>query len=159
MPICWELLTNSDNTVFVFPVSSVGKESSYNTGDLGSIPQLGRFPGEGKGYPFKYSGLENSIVSPWGHKELDTTLSYDLKILLMPREMYWLYFGNAIFYIFIIIIKNVQFHETNLITVIISIEWRKSLELFVAHLNHCWIGKVCMHFLLTSLEVLWFVFT
>ena len=83
--------------MFVFPVSSVGKESSYNTGDLGSIPELGRFPGEGKGYPFKYSGLENSIVIPWGHKELDTTLSYDLKILLMPREMYWLYLEMTYF--------------------------------------------------------------
>ena len=43
-----------------FPDSSVGKESSCNAGDLGSIPGLGRSPGEGKGYPFQYSGLENS---------------------------------------------------------------------------------------------------
>ena len=42
-------------------------------GDLGSIPGLGRSPGEGKGYPFQYSGLENSMDSPWGRKELDTT--------------------------------------------------------------------------------------
>ena len=40
--------------------SSVGKESSCNVGDLGSIPGLGRSPGEGKGYPLQYSGLENS---------------------------------------------------------------------------------------------------
>ena len=38
-----------------------GKESTCNVGDLGSIPGLGRFPGEGKGYPFQYSGLENSM--------------------------------------------------------------------------------------------------
>ena len=44
----------------VFPDSSVGKESACNAGDLGLIPGLGRFPGEGKGYPFQYSGLENS---------------------------------------------------------------------------------------------------
>ena len=31
--------------------------------DLGSIPGLGRFPGEGKGYPLQYSGLENSMDS------------------------------------------------------------------------------------------------
>ena len=31
-------------------------------GDLGLIPGLGRFPGEGKGYPLQYSGLENSMV-------------------------------------------------------------------------------------------------
>ena len=32
-----------------------------NMGDLGSIPGLGRSPGEGKGYPLQYSGLENSM--------------------------------------------------------------------------------------------------
>ena len=42
-----------------FPDTSAGKESTYNTGYLGSIPGLGRFPGEGKGYPLWYSGLEN----------------------------------------------------------------------------------------------------
>ena len=44
-----------------FPCGSVGKESACNVGDLGSIPGLGRSPGEGKGYPLQYSGLENSI--------------------------------------------------------------------------------------------------
>ena len=45
-------------------------------GDLGLIPGLGRSPGEGKGYPLQYSGLENPmdcIYSPWGHKESDRT--------------------------------------------------------------------------------------
>ena len=59
-----------------FPCSSAGKESACNTGDLGSIPGLGRSPGEGKGYPLWYSGLENSMdcmYSPWGHKEPDMT--------------------------------------------------------------------------------------
>ena len=40
--------------------SSVGKESPCKVGDLDSIPGLGRSPGEGKGYPLQYSGLENS---------------------------------------------------------------------------------------------------
>ena len=44
-----------------FPCGSVGKESTCNAGDLGSIPGFGRFPGEGKGYPLQYSGLENSM--------------------------------------------------------------------------------------------------
>ena len=48
--------------VFVgFPVGSAGKESTCNVGDLGSTPGLGRSPGEGKGYPLQYSGLENSM--------------------------------------------------------------------------------------------------
>ena len=44
-----------------FPYGSAGKESAYNAGDLGLIPGLGRFPGEGKCYPLQYSGLENSM--------------------------------------------------------------------------------------------------
>ena len=46
---------------FGFPGGSAGKESACNVGDLGSIPGLGRSPGEGKGYPLQYSGLENSM--------------------------------------------------------------------------------------------------
>ena len=42
-----------------FPNSSAGKESTCKEGDPGSIPQLGRSPEEGKGYPLHYSGLEN----------------------------------------------------------------------------------------------------
>ena len=44
-----------------FPCGSAGKESACNVGDLGLIPGLGRSPGEGKGYPLLYSGLENSM--------------------------------------------------------------------------------------------------
>ena len=40
---------------------SSGKESACSVGDLGSIPGLGRSPGEGDGNPLQYSGLENSI--------------------------------------------------------------------------------------------------
>ena len=38
-----------------FPDSSVGKESACNAGDPGSIPGLGRSPGEGIGYSLQYS--------------------------------------------------------------------------------------------------------
>ena len=44
-----------------FPHSSVGKESARNAGDLGSIPGLGRSPGEGNGNPLQYSCLENPM--------------------------------------------------------------------------------------------------
>ena len=44
-----------------FPGGSAGKEFAYNAGDLGSIPGLGRFPGEGNSYPLQYYGLENSM--------------------------------------------------------------------------------------------------
>ena len=44
-----------------FPGGSARIESACNAGDLGPIPGLGRFPGEGNGYPLQYSGLENSM--------------------------------------------------------------------------------------------------
>ena len=43
-----------------FPGGSASKETTCNAGDLGSIPELERSPGEGKGYPLPDSGLENS---------------------------------------------------------------------------------------------------
>ena len=56
------------------------KESACNVGDLGSIPGLGRSPGEGNSYLLQYSGLENSrdytvhgAAKSWTQKESDTT--------------------------------------------------------------------------------------
>ena len=44
-----------------FPCGSAGKETACNAEDLGLFPELGRSPGEGKGYPLHYSDLENSM--------------------------------------------------------------------------------------------------
>ena len=74
-----------------FPCGSAGKESTCDAGDLGSIPGLGKFPGEGKGYPLQDSGLENSMgYSPWGHKELDMTewLSISLHFHIYSLNMH-----------------------------------------------------------------------
>ena len=49
------------SSILEFSYGSAGKESTCNVGDLGSIPGLGRSSGEGKGYPFQYSGLKNFI--------------------------------------------------------------------------------------------------
>ena len=77
-----------------FPGGSAGKESTCNAGDLGSIPGLGRYPGEGNGYPFQFSDLENSMDNPWGCKELDTTeklsLSLDSFLPAIAGEPRWL---------------------------------------------------------------------
>ena len=75
-----------------FPCISAGKESACNVGDLGSISELGRSPGEGKGYPLQYSGLENSMDhSPWGRKESDTTehlsLSFSLSSCISLKKV------------------------------------------------------------------------
>ena len=59
----WSLLSISYIVMCIlsFPGGSAGKESACNAGDLASIPGLGKSPGEGKGYPRRYSGLENSM--------------------------------------------------------------------------------------------------
>ena len=44
-----------------FPGGSDDKESACSVGDLGSIPELGRSPGEGNGYPLQYFVLESSM--------------------------------------------------------------------------------------------------
>ena len=61
-----------------FPDGSVGKESACNAGDAGLIAGSGRSPGEGNGYPYQYSGLENPMDYPWDHKESDTTKQLSL---------------------------------------------------------------------------------
>ena len=53
--------TNCKCQIFGFPDSSVGKESPCSARDPGSIPGLGRSPGEGNGYTLQYCGLENSM--------------------------------------------------------------------------------------------------
>ena len=56
-----------------FPYSSVGEESACNAGDLGLIPRLGRFSGQGNGNPLQYSCLEIPMVkgawkaTVWSH--------------------------------------------------------------------------------------------
>ena len=49
------------STLILNAGGSDGKASVYNAGDLGSIPGLGRSPGEGNGTPLLYSYLENSM--------------------------------------------------------------------------------------------------
>ena len=48
-----------------FPCSSVGKESAYNSRDLGSIPGSGRSPGGGHDNPLQHSCLENPVDRGW----------------------------------------------------------------------------------------------
>ena len=71
-----------------FPCGSTGKESACNAGDPSSVCGLGRSPGEGKGYPLWYSGLENSRYRPWGCKELAVTERLSLSLVVVsPRNV------------------------------------------------------------------------
>ena len=70
-----------------FPCGSAGKESACNVGDLGSIPGLGRSPGEGKGYPLQYSGQANSM--DYGVSKSWTRL-HDFHFLFLRYSKYML---------------------------------------------------------------------
>ena len=86
-----------------FPGGSDGKESACNMGDLGSIPGLGRSPGETNTHS-SYCCLENSIqrclvgYSPWGHKELNMTewLSTAHWVTYTKQVKTWTYFWITI---------------------------------------------------------------
>ena len=81
-----------------FPGDSDGRVCTCNSGDLGSIPGLGRSPGGGHGNPLQYSCLENphgqkslASYSPWGHKELDPNeqLSTTQHMLIQSACISW----------------------------------------------------------------------
>ena len=64
-----------------FPCGSAGKESTCNMGDLGSVPGLRRSPGEGKGYPLKYSRWEYHGLYGVTKSQIAEQLSVSVKLL------------------------------------------------------------------------------
>ena len=93
--------------LFGFPCGSAGKKkkkkkSTCNVGVLGLIPGLGRSPGEGKGYPLQYSGLENSMDQSMGsqsqtwlsdfHFYTPRTECEPAQKVREPQNMAWLVF-------------------------------------------------------------------
>ena len=83
-----------------FPSGSDGKESSCNVGDLGSVPGLGRSPGEGNGYPLQYSGLENpmecmvhGVAKSWTQLS-DLQFTSYMYIFVYMYSLYFLYSLN-----------------------------------------------------------------
>ena len=106
-----------------FPGGSEGKESACSARDLGSIPGLGRSPGEGNGNPLQYFCLGNPMgrgawwptVSSWGQKESDMTewltpsLLVNEKVLLKLRsELTLARHRGCSFHVFIIYILYVK---------------------------------------------------
>ena len=63
--LCW--FATSRSYLGLCMVAQISKEFACNAGDPGLIPRLGKSPGEGNGYPFQYSCLENSVCrGAWG---------------------------------------------------------------------------------------------
>ena len=79
------------------PSGSDGKESACSTGDPHSVAGLGRFPGEGSGYPLQCSCLDRSLAGdgPRGHKESYTTdpLTVSLFFFFFPHSRFHLFEG------------------------------------------------------------------
>ena len=120
-----------------FPGGSDSKESTCNAGDLGSIPGLGRPPGEGKGYPLQHSGLEKSLDCMGSQRVRQdwatfTSLSIpdshpispQLLTLLASTDLFYKDFFNAHFGIF-----NAPFHLLAVATSELQI-WAFALFLF-----------------------------
>ena len=84
--------------------SCVGKESACNTGDLSSIPVLGRSPGEGKDYRFQWvlfwPGELHELYSPWGHKSqtqmrFSSTHIHTHTYIHLPKYLTWTNHHNS----------------------------------------------------------------
>ena len=79
------------SSILGLPFDSAGKESTCNAGDLDLIPGLGRYPGEGKGCPLQYSGLENSTLWSQGttfHFSIHTQECQNYKPCTPSRKKY-----------------------------------------------------------------------
>ena len=110
--ICWRRDRLPTPVFLGFPCGSAGKVSTCNAGEWGSIPGLGRFPGDGKGYPLQYSGLENLQSQTqlsdlltfnldhilWSSLYLDVTLSFSPLISWCTHTHITLYNYSFYFY-------------------------------------------------------------
>ena len=95
--------------------SDYKKKSAHNVGDLGSIPGLGRSPGEGNSYPLQYSCLENSMDrGAWQANRIAkswTQLSdFHFQSWFMILLMYcWIWFANILLRIFVsVLIRDID---------------------------------------------------
>ena len=89
-----------------------GEESACNAGNLGSVPRLGRYPGEGNNYPLQYSDLENPM---------DYTVYRVTKSRTRLSDFYLLF-------IFIVTIHSLPKPEHDLTEFILSSHYKLNLK-------------------------------
>ena len=109
---------------------------TINAEDLGSIPGLGRSPGEEKGYPLQYSGLENSmdsLYSPWGYKELDTTERLSLSLFFL--------FGSSCVYCLFVLLKHKLHKIRNLVHLYSTLYLNIQDSAYIMSTNNCRINE------------------
>ena len=129
--------THSSILFLDFPFGSASKESTCNEGDLGSIPGLGRSPGEGKGYPLQYSGLGKSMdCIVHGVAKSRTWLSN-----LKKKSWYQYFFQKWFFITYLCVsfapVKNKDVHSICPLTFCLH-----ALSSFCSHfISECWFSN------------------
>ena len=140
-----------------FPYGSAGKESTCNARDLGLIPGLGRSPGEGKGYPLQYSGLENSMdCIVYGVAKSWTQLSYFHFGLPLPFLNPACTSGSSWFtYCWSLAwrILSITLLACEMNTIVWQFEHSLAFPFFGTEIKtglfpscgHCWVFEICWH--------------
>ena len=93
-----------------FPGGLEVKASACNSGDLGLIPGLGRYHGEGNGNPFQYSCLESPMDGGvwWTAVHGVTRIRHDLATTPPPPLLlFFLFNGISVFSIFCVLFRNI----------------------------------------------------
>ena len=149
--ICWRRGRLPTPVFLGFPCGSAGKESTCNKGDLGSIPRLGRSPGEGNGNPLQYSCLENpmdrgawqatvhGVTRVWYDLETKPPQPYSSWVTKSHKESEWLkqqrlsdtqseWLSNFHFTI------NITLGKVSVIVLILILEFVVTLPFFKTHI-------------------------
>ena len=123
-----------DNHLSELPWWLSNKESACSEGDLGLIPRLGRYPGEGNSYPLQYSGLENSMdCRVLGVSKNQTRLSH---FHLHPFE--WLFWRKCLNFTQI---ANV---EWRILLIMLMVFWYILLYIKPMAQTLIWISQIIM---------------
>ena len=142
-----------------FSDSSVGKESACNAGDPDSIPGLGWYFGEGKGYPLQYSGLQKSMdcIVP-GVAKSRTQLNDFHSLMWFVLRVFHVHSKERVFCCFWMEHLSIKYIWLN---VLISVSLLISVWIMSAHVSQvlnplqllCYCQFLSLHVILLSLYI------